>query len=479
MKKESNIKCESSKWIIFGGIELRAYAFDCLFEYAYKQGGSRRPPRPLLVQGPRGAGKSLFLEIFRYHFLADRPGKTIEVVNAAALPENLIESELFGHVKGAFTGADKEKMGLLEVADLLILDEIGELAPRAQAKLLTFLETGKFRRVGDTTERKTKDGFLLVGTTNKKKGDPDLRPDFYDRFMVFQVPGLHERRVDTLRQLYWAFPDVIRELKPWEILSLLSHPWPGNCREVEQFGEDVAFWNFRSERMGPPDDTPDEGETAWKTGFDFEPAKAFFGKLKVAGIDLRAFESMLNGWGLGVNPENMKKPFRRLSDPQYGCYEREYGGIKTTDEGAPCHMWGDGVLVEVFTGPSWLLDWNFKRFCWMFDINPYSEENLLEAIGSGFPPGHFFDESEFTPKEKRLSDQIRGFVVDHKKAMGSVSAREPDIYLSWAEVERKYFTDLVTATRGNIAEAARRAGLKDSTLRKRLKTLKIVENSQV
>ena len=115
----------------------------------------------------------------------------------------------------------------------------------------------------------------------------------------------------------------------------------------------------------------------------------------------------------------------------------------------------------------------------MFDINPYSEENLLEAIGSGFPPGHFFDESEFTPKEKRLSDQIRGFVVDHKKAMGSVSAREPDICLSWAEVERKYFTDLVTATRGNIAEAARRAGLKDSTLRKRLKTLKIVENSQV
>ena len=198
----------------------------------------------VLIEGESGTGKELMAKYI--HHTGRRAGGPFVAINCGALPENLLESELFGHVKGAFTGAIKDKKGLFEVADdgTLLLDEIGETSPGFQVKLLRVLEDGTFRRVGSTEEHRV--NVRVIAASNKDLGrlvqEGNFRRDLYYRLKVIPIylPPLRKRVAD-IRPLaehfvaHYANQMGRRQssLSAKAEAMLKDHSWPGNVRELE------------------------------------------------------------------------------------------------------------------------------------------------------------------------------------------------------------------------------------------------------
>jgi two-component system, NtrC family, response regulator AtoC len=205
----------------------------------------------LLITGESGTGKDVLAHWIHSRSLrADLP---LLAVNCGALPENLFESEFFGHEKGSFTGASSQKIGLIEAADssTLFLDEIGEMPLAMQVKLLHFLENGSFRRVGATRDRQS--DVRIIAATNKKLPDEvkngKFRMDLFYRLNVisFQLPPLRQRRED-IPALIISFMDKLRSRfnRPYLRLSektqvlLENHDWQGNIRELKNTLERIV-----------------------------------------------------------------------------------------------------------------------------------------------------------------------------------------------------------------------------------------------
>lgn len=197
----------------------------------------------VLITGDSGTGKELVARAL--HDTSHRAEGPFVAVNCAAIPSELLESELFGHVRGAFTGAVKDRAGRFELADggTLFLDEIGDLALSLQAKLLRFLQEHTFERVGETKTRKVDVRVIAATHVNlvQAVSERRFREDLYYRLRVvpIEIPPLRERRQD-LELLIRHFLDVIgRErgrslrLAPSANRALLTYPWPGNVRELE------------------------------------------------------------------------------------------------------------------------------------------------------------------------------------------------------------------------------------------------------
>jgi DNA-binding NtrC family response regulator len=191
--------------------------------------------KPVLILGETGVGKELAARaVQRASRRADQP---FVVVNCAALPEQLIESELFGHEKGAFTGATEAKPGLFEVADggTFFIDEIGELPLSLQPKLLRVLEDGSLRRVGSARERRV--DVRLIAATNRDLGQDvqahRFREDLWYRINVFPmvIPPLRDRAGDVARLLHHFLPAGWR-IEPAAQAALERYPWPGNVRQL-------------------------------------------------------------------------------------------------------------------------------------------------------------------------------------------------------------------------------------------------------
>jgi NtrC-family two-component system response regulator AlgB len=196
---------------------------------------------PVLIEGESGTGKELFAqEIYQNSSRRDKP---FIKINCAAVPETLMESELFGHVKGAFTGAISDRQGRFEAADggTVFLDEIGELSPALQAKLLRFLQHMEFERVGESKTRKV-DVRVIVATNRKLEEaleDGSFREDLFYRLntVYLKVPPLHERPDDLLLLIQYFLKKYAPE-KEFEITAraqavLCSNLWRGNVRELE------------------------------------------------------------------------------------------------------------------------------------------------------------------------------------------------------------------------------------------------------
>lgn len=198
----------------------------------------------ILITGESGAGKERIARFI--HDLSPRAQGPFVAINCGALPEELLESELFGHVKGAFTGATAEKPGLFEAAHsgTILLDEIGETSPKLQVKLLRVLQDHRLRRIGSTKEIKI--DTRVLAATNRDLGElvaaRQFRKDLYYRLRVIaiEVPPLQARREDILPlahhfiargcRTYHCGPCTLSA----EALDLLwSYPWPGNVRELE------------------------------------------------------------------------------------------------------------------------------------------------------------------------------------------------------------------------------------------------------
>ena len=191
--------------------------------------------KSILIQGESGTGKELVARGLQVSSLrADRPFVTI---NCAALPEQLVESELFGHEKGAFTGATATKPGLFEVADggTIFIDEIGEMPLGLQPKLLRVLEDGSLRRVGSHKERRV--DVRLIAATNRNLGEMaaegNFREDLYYRINVLtiELPPLRERKGDV-DQLITHFLGAEWDISPEARDVLCAYHWPGNVRQL-------------------------------------------------------------------------------------------------------------------------------------------------------------------------------------------------------------------------------------------------------
>jgi psp operon transcriptional activator len=215
--------------------------------------------RPVLVLGERGTGKELAAE--RLHFLSPRWEGPFVKINCAAMAEGLLESELFGHEAGAFTGASRQHTGRFERAEggTLLLDEIGMMSPRLQEKLLRTIEYGEFERLGGSKTRRA--DVRVIASTNANlramTEDGSFRHDLLDRlsFDVVHLPPLRARGGDIMllaehfaiglcAELGWAlFPGFSSAARA----ALVSHHWPGNVRELKNAVERSLF------RWGTPD----------------------------------------------------------------------------------------------------------------------------------------------------------------------------------------------------------------------------------
>ena len=198
----------------------------------------------VLIEGESGTGKELIASAF--HAQSRRAAGPFIRINCAAIPHELIESELFGYQKGAFTGADRDKRGLIEAAGngTLFLDEIAEMPAHLQTKLLRVLQERRLRRLGD--EHEIKVNFRLVSATNRNTSallaEGVLRKDLYFRISTIKirVPALRERLDDVpllaqhfLDRFNLQYDKKIRGLTPEAISRLLRYSWPGNVRELE------------------------------------------------------------------------------------------------------------------------------------------------------------------------------------------------------------------------------------------------------
>jgi DNA-binding NtrC family response regulator len=232
----------------------------------------------VLIRGPSGSGKELVARAI--HHNSSRRDMPLVTINCAALQESLLESELFGHEKGAFTGAGQSKVGLFEVAEggTLFIDEIAEMSPSMQAKLLRVLENGAFRRVGGTEERQA--NVRIIAATNKPLEEEQkagrFREDLFYRLNVITVllPPLKDRKEDipALLEHFLSTRQVGKvrlKVGPEAMAALVNYDWPGNIRELANVIERAQI--LAEGDTITPDDLPD---TVTLAAPNFTPAAA-------------------------------------------------------------------------------------------------------------------------------------------------------------------------------------------------------------
>jgi DNA-binding NtrC family response regulator len=224
----------------------------------------------VLIAGASGTGKELLARAI--HAISGRGQRPFVPVDCGAIPEGLMESELFGHKRGAFTGSVADKAGIVEEADggTLFLDEVGNLPALMQAKLLRFLQDRRFRRVGDTVERSV--DVRVVSASNRDLSESvaqgAFREDLYYRLAVISlaIPALRERREDIpplvyhfIRQFNAEAGYAVEGVRQDALELLVDHAWPGNVRQLENVIERAVI--LRKAGLVQPSDLPPEMES--------------------------------------------------------------------------------------------------------------------------------------------------------------------------------------------------------------------------
>jgi two-component system response regulator PilR (NtrC family) len=273
----------------------------------------------VLVTGESGTGKELVARAVHYHSL--RRDQPFVAVNCGAVPETLLESELFGHVRGAFTGADTNKKGLVEVADrgTIFLDEIAEMNATMQVKLLRILQDRRFRRLGGTEEVQA--DIRIIAATNrdlqKLVAEGRFREDLFYRINVIQIhlPPLRERKEDIpllaahfLERYAAQMHKTITAISGEAIERLAAYDWPGNVRELENVIERAVA--LEQTPVVLPESLPPHirGDAAHPAA----PARQGESELGRAGRPVRSFERVLfPELGAGFNLEAQGEEFYR------------------------------------------------------------------------------------------------------------------------------------------------------------------------
>jgi PAS domain S-box-containing protein len=285
-----------------------------------------RADTTVFIQGESGTGKELVARAI--HFNSDRRDRPFVGVNCSALPEGVLESELFGHVRGAFTGAIRDKAGRFELANggTLFLDEVGELTPAVQVKLLRVLEAREFQRVGDT--RNIRVDFRLITATNKdlrrEMEAGRFRDDLYYRLNVFpiELPPLRDRTEDLpllvnhfMEKFNHQMGRRVRGLSGEAMNAIYLYGWPGNVRELENAMEH-AFVHSRGALI-QMDDLPrhlvqaSPEPASVEKGLRDEALDSFERKLIVRHLEEAHWRRTVAARRLGISPVTLWRKMKR------------------------------------------------------------------------------------------------------------------------------------------------------------------------
>ncbi len=282
-----------------------------------------RAPFPVLVVGESGSGKELVARAI--HRLGPRRHRRICTINCAAISDELVEAELFGHTRGAFTGAITERPGLFEEADggTLFLDEVGELSGRAQAKLLRVLQDGEVRRVGENMPRRV--DTRVISATNRcleqEVQAGRFRADLRFRLDVIRipVPPLRDRATDIPALVAHFWEDAASRvgsratLAPETVAALTRYEWPGNVRELQNAVASLAVHGPRRGRITPGTLPSQLARAATPTPASFEAAREEFERRYVRAALARAGGRRTGAArALGVSRQGLSKMLRRL-----------------------------------------------------------------------------------------------------------------------------------------------------------------------
>jgi DNA-binding NtrC family response regulator len=280
------------------------------------------PVATVLITGESGTGKDLAARAV--HRASDRASRPFVNITCSALPESLLESELFGHEAGAFTSAAHQKRGLLEAADggTVFLDEIAEMTPQLQAKLLRFCEERAFRRLGGTKDRRV-DVRIIAAThrdLNAAVASGEFRQDLYYRLRVvsLEMPPLRRRKEDipSLATHFTStfariFARPVRGLLPETLEHLQGHHWPGNCRELKHLIEQAVV--LGSGELLTPEDCPLQQQRRQGSGlhaFNLPPEGVVLSQLEeslvVQALELSGWNQARAGKLLGLNRDQIR-----------------------------------------------------------------------------------------------------------------------------------------------------------------------------
>lgn len=527
-KNDRSIDSKKEEYIITPRLHFTVKEFIAHYKVAENQ--------PIMVIGDTGVGKSMFLEIYEkfYEERCKKNGKKPNVVwaNCAHFGDNhsdfnMTKSELFGNVKGAFTGAINDKKGLVEIANkgLLILEEIGELPKQVQAMLLTFIETGKYRKVGSTKLESSK--VQIIGATNN---EGKLREDFRYRFLPFYIPSLHERREDVFYYIGAKFPELIKTLNSSEVLALLAYHWPGNVREVHR----VARLMLREKEV-----TDNRNSSKPKNAMITVDNRLSDRRFKsIDGLQVLDIMDWASSWGGDVFLESYLKkygldlsvpgtlishPFGDLDGPTVINLISAHGNKGETKAFLESFKVRIVPRITAFDRA-----WDgYTAFCGFFGQNANKNVNILNNLKKGeiyfftqdLPDGtwlkrvrggHFIvptrlipraekskcswkisDPANELPKEiydfwSRLEEQVNSDILkdsrhglenqkNHDKLQDSdCSQNNIDIFkMSYCQLSKFYYEGLLNKTGGRVKDAARMAGLHENTFRSRLNKLGI------
>ena len=405
------------------------------FERVVKNSGNT----PILICGPSGSGKTLFLEIFEK--LQHNRGKKTHFLSVAGLSEDLILSELFGHVRGAFTGANHEKKGHIAKAEggVLILDEIGKLSQAVQNQLLVFIETRQYYQVGGT-ETKTA-SVKIVATTNKWD---HFEKDFWYRFDPFFIPGIHERRGDILYLLKHFIPQLIPQIRPWEVFNLIGYNWPGNAREIDSFARYMrSCINTKMRVIGSLTEKHICNNTRFEGLNYFLTYQQYFWSLKKEEQERIHFA--LSGYNLGIDSE---EKFPAFPEFDYDGTKQSLtipGGYSYAPEKMSIHGIKAVLRVECFDRVIMGLSKTVRRF-------PF----LLPFVIAGAEP--FF---EYLPG--RIKGGGGGMLQEQQHQKQSNTTADLLEIMNEKELKRRWFEAHSEACGGNIAEVARQTGMSEAT----------------
>jgi DNA-binding NtrC family response regulator/tetratricopeptide (TPR) repeat protein len=282
-----------------------------------------RAPFPVLIEGESGSGKELVARAI--HRLGSRRDRRFCAVNCAALSDELLEAELFGHTRGAFTGAVGERVGLFEEADggTLLLDEVGELSPRAQAKLLRVIQEGEIRRVGESFSRRV--DVRIVAATNRRLEQETaagrFRGDLRFRLDVIRIvlPPLRERVADIPLLAVHFWNDAARRvgsratLAPDALAALARYDWPGNVRELQNVIAWIAVHSPRRGRIGAAALPAGVAGALSTAAVSFERAREEFERRFIRSALARANGHRASAAeSLGITRQGLAKMIRRL-----------------------------------------------------------------------------------------------------------------------------------------------------------------------